>query len=347
MYEFDFKTLLRTMLNAKRRILLNCVIASAIGVVVAVSIPKEYVSECTLASEGQDGSMGGMGGLGNLASMVGVNMMRSADAIGPDLYPNVVSSRRFLVDLLYVDVRTTDDETLTFYDYLLFHSKSPWWSSAFKAMANGVKGLFGTEEGEEEKGRIDPERMTREEERFVDGLRGVVACRINDIDNTIDLSVRLQDPLVAKSMVDTVRVHLQDFIISYRTSKACHDLEYYREMEQEALRKYEQCQKEYALYSDSHQGTLLKTYSVEQDRLENEVNVALTMYTQMRQQVQMAEAKVQEKTPVFTIVESSSVPTRHSSPKKMLIVLACGVLALLGTCGWIYVKLLFSKPKEG
>jgi len=344
MYEFDFKTLMLTLWSARRRILLNCGIALVAGVIIALSIPRTYVADCTLASESQEDDAGG---LSSLASMAGINLSRSTDAIGPDLYPNVVSSRSFLVDLLYVEVQTQEGDRLSYYDYLRTRTRQPWWNWPFSALKQWMKSVLPSEKTQRLPGqRIDPEHMSREEELLVEGLKGAVGCRVNELDYTISLTVGAQDPNVAKQMVDTVMVHLQDFITAYRTSKARTDLRYYQQLEAETNQKFLQAQRDYAAYCDTHQGLILQAYQTEQERLENELQIALAAYTQMKQQVQMAEAKVQEKTPAFTLIEKSTVPTRPATPKRMLMVLAFMLLTFLGTCGWLYVKLLFFTKQE-
>ena len=345
MYEFDFKTLLKTLLDARRRILTNCCIALLLGLIVAFSIPKEYMASCTLASETQEGDAGQ---LGSLASLAGFNLLKTTDAIGPDLYPSVVASRSFLVDLLYVQVETKDGERLSYNEYLKTKTRAPWWDYITKPLKDFLKSL--SSESDSKKGpndRIDPEHMTRDEEALVEGLKGIVTCKVNELDYTIGLDVRSQDPNVSKIMVDTVMAHLQDFITVYRTNKARTDLRYYQQLEAEASQKYMETQKDYADYCDSHQGIILQAYQTELERLENELQIALATYTQMKQQVQMAEAKVQEKTPAFTVIEKSTVPNRPVAPKKLLMLIGFLMLGFLGTCGWLYVKLLFTPLQRG
>ena len=59
-----------------------------------------------------------------------------------------------------------------------------------------------------------------------------------------------------------------------------------------------------------------ESYRAEQVRLENEMNLAYQVYTSVAQQLQIAEAKVQEITPVYTIVEPATIPVKASKPSK-------------------------------
>ena len=58
----------------------------------------------------------------------------------------------------------------------------------------------------------------------------------------------------------------------------------------------------------------------------------------MANQLQLVKAKVQESTPVYTVIESATMPERASSPKKMLMLIAFVFLAGVGTTGWLFLK---------
>lgn len=74
----------------------------------------------------------------------------------------------------------------------------------------------------------------------------------------------------------------------------------------------------------------------------NEVELAYTVYTQVSGQLQMARAKVQEITPVYTVVQPATVPLRAAKPNKIMILIGFVFLAGVGCVGWIlFVKDLF------
>ena len=62
------------------------------------------------------------------------------------------------------------------------------------------------------------------------------------------------------------------------------------------------------------------------------------IYTQLVQQKQLASAKLIEQTPVFTVVQSATVPLKKSKPKRMIITLAFVFLAFCGTTLFIENK---------
>ena len=93
---------------AERKLVKACGIAVIVALVVAFSIPKEYATSVTLAPE--TGGKSVSGGIGALASMAGISLGASSgeDALSPELYPDIVSSTPFLINLF--DVRVKSEE---------------------------------------------------------------------------------------------------------------------------------------------------------------------------------------------------------------------------------------------
>lgn len=345
MYEFSLKTFYTVIKTSRLRITIHCALAVLIGLIIALSIPKEYTAEKMLAPEQQQEGLSG--GLANLANMAGINPSNSTDAIVPDLYPSVVESNDFIVNLLYTDITTMKGDTMTYLAYLRKHTDSPWWS----AIGKWVRKIISSNTASNEETtlnssvRIDPTKMSKNEDDIVAFARSNISCSISQLNNTINITVRAQDPVVAKIMADVVTDNLQDFIILYRTSKVRGDYEYYKTISETAYQKYLDAEKQYAQFCDRHSNATKQTYISKRDRLANDVQITLMSYTQMKQQEQMAEAKVRERTPAFTVIKQASVPNRHSSPRKVLIVAGMLFLALSVSLMHIYLRLLLSKNK--
>lgn len=344
MYEFTFQELIQHYKLHHHLFFRNTGIALVVGLVVAFSIPKVYTSTVRLVSETP--KEGGLGGnIGSLASLAGINLNNSEDAIGPALYPDVMASNKFLIDLLYTPVTTSEGKKYpSFVEYAQKEERSTWWSAAIKGAVKGLKNLLGkgSNEGIQDKSRLNPAFLTPEQEALVKGIKGAIECTVNDDSGVIALKAYAQDPLVAKNLVDAARRYLQDFIKEYRTSKVRNDLNYYTSLEKQLHKKYLAIQQRYVGYADSHQSLSLASYSSKLTDLENEMQAAYTAYSQMKQQVVLAEGKVQERIPVFTTVEESYVANRPTSPKKILLLLAFMFIGFSVTAIWLYIKLLFS-----
>ena len=59
-------------------------------------------------------------------------------------------------------------------------------------------------------------------------------------------------------------------------------------------------------------------------------------YTTLMTQYQAAKAKVQERTPAFTLVQGAAVPIKPAGPKRMIFVIGMCVLAVFGTSLYCY-----------
>jgi uncharacterized protein involved in exopolysaccharide biosynthesis len=57
---------------------------------------------------------------------------------------------------------------------------------------------------------------------------------------------------------------------------------------------------------------------MKEEDLENDMQLKYNIYQQVVEQRQLAQAKLQERTPAFTIVQRATVPIKHSSRPKVI-----------------------------
>lgn len=336
--EIDLLELARKLWDSRRLILKFCIVGVVVGLVVAFSIPKEYTTAIKLAPEASSGKTPG-GSLGALASFAGISAGgNSAEAVYPQLYPDIVASIPFTVGLFDIQVTDKDGENITTVrKFLEEDTSAPWWSAVmglpFKAIG-GIKSLFSSEETDLA-APLDTFRLTTEENAIVEALRARVGADVDTKTSVITLSVTMQDPMVSALLADSVAERLKMYVTDYRTNKARQDLNYAEKLNDEAKRDYLAAQQRYANYMDKNQGIVLRSARIEQEQLQNEAQLAFNLYNQTAQQLQAAKAKVQEITPVYTVVQPSSVPLKPSKPSKPLILVGCVFLAAVLASAWI------------
>lgn len=340
--EIDLLELATNLWRNRRTVLKWCGIGAIVGLVVAFSIPREYVTTVKLAPETVN-SRTGAGGLGALAAMAGFGGMGGgggADAVYPQLYPDVVSSVPFTVSLFDVKVTDIDEENkYTVAQYIEDETSSPWWSKVL-GLPGAVIGMLRGSEEEEKNHKLDQFHLTPKENAVVQAINSRVSASVDAKTSVVTISVKMQDPMVSAILADTVVARLQEYVTDYRTNKARKDLAYAEKLNQEAKQAYYQAQQRYADYLDRNQGLILYSAQTTRDRLENEATLAFNLYNQTSQQLQLAKAKVQETTPVYATVSPATVPIRPASPKKALILVGCVMLAFVMSAAWI----LFVKP---
>jgi uncharacterized protein involved in exopolysaccharide biosynthesis len=67
---------------------------------------------------------------------------------------------------------------------------------------------------------------------------------------------------------------------------------------------------------------------MDKQRMEAELTIAQTVYTELARQFEQAKLKVQERTPVFKVLEPAQIPTQRVAPKRTILVLVFTVVGL-------------------
>ncbi len=332
----DVMTMLKT---DRKRVLLYVGIAAVIGLAVAFTTPKTYKSTVMLAPE--ESGAGFSGSISSLASMVGMNMKigQTGDALYPEIYPDLVSSTDFLVGLFPVQVTTKKgDVRCDYYTYLTKHCRPALIDYPKIGMGRLMKSLMSKDDKRSSGAKgPDPFWLTRDESEVVKGIDGNIKCSVDKKTSVITITVTDQDPLVAALMADSVKNHLQVSITDYKTKKARIDLNYMQKLFDEARAQYDKARQVYAAYADANQEVALQSYKLKEEDLENDMQLKYNIYQQVVEQLQLAKAKVQERTPAFTVVQGASVPLRHSSRSKlatMVMWMFMGFALRMGILAW-------------
>lgn len=359
--EIDLMEYARKLWESRKTLLIASGIAAVLGVVIALTTPRQYTVTVTLAPESGKSGGGSLSGIASMLGMGGFSMGSDADALNVMLYPNIVSSTPFILDLMDTPVKTIDEEqpdtTLT--GYLTEYTKKSLMGTVislpFKAIG-GVISLFKTEEPEMTgPGTIDPFQLTKDQAKIAEGIKKLIVANVDKKTGITTVSVTMQDPMVAAMLTDTVLLKLKQHITKYRVSKAEDDCKYWENLNNQRRDEYYAKQKEYAEYVDANKNVVLQSVQIEQERLQNDMQLAYQVYSNVATQLQMARAKVQEAKPVFAIVEPASVPLKTSGTSRAMTVIGTIFLIVAGTAVWILfgkdflsqLKKGLKEPKEG
>lgn len=331
----DWMDILRRIYAIRKSLYKAAGVGLILGIIIALSIPKQYTVTVTLSPE-MGGDKAG-GGLASLASsfLGGGASSNSPDALNATLAPDIVASTPFILELFNTKVQTLDgklDTTLVAY---LDEQKSSWFSYIVKApgMAIGaIKSLFSEEA--DTVSVLNPFQLTKEESEKVEGLRKVLTANVDKKTAMTTLTVTMQDPKVTAIVADSVVAKLQQYIIDYRIKKAKEDCAYLEQLYKERQQEYYDAQSKYAHYFDSNRNIAFQSVRAEQERLQNDMNLAYQVYSQVAQQLQVARAKIQEEKPVFAVVEPATVPLQPSGTSWKVILVGIVFLAVCGTGTW-------------
>lgn len=343
----DWMDILRRIYAIRKTLYKAAGIGLILGIIIALSIPKQYTVTVTLSPEMSGDKAGGLASLAS-SFLGGSASSGSNDALNVTLAPDIVASTPFVLDLFDARVQTLDGELDTTLVTYLDEQKGPWWGYIKSAPNMAIKAIKSLLTDKTDTISIlNPFQLTYQEKGKVEYLKKQVVAEIDTRTGMTTINVTLQDPKVAAIIADTVVAKLQQYIIDYRIKKAKEDCTYLEELYHERQQEYYEAQSRYAHYFDSNRNIAFQSVRAEQERLQNDMNLAYQVYSQVAQQLQVARAKIQEEKPIFAVVEPATIPLFPSNTSRKIILLSVTILTICIIGIWQLIgKHYFKKIKS-
>ena len=333
--KIDIMTTLKNIWAIRKKLLKIGVITFVIACVIVLLIPKKYGIMVTLAPEAGQNGEGVLSGVASMLGMGGLNMGEDADALNVDLYPDIVSSTPFMLDILDTKVKRLNnlDEEMTIEEYIENHTGSIF-HKILALPGKGIKAVKGLLSDDADTiVKYNDYHLTKSQTVMLKNLRNMVATYVSKKTGVTNIEVTTEDPLVTAMLTDTIVAKLKNTIIEYRTAKVSDDCKYWELIYEERKADYYAKQEEYARYVDTNKNLVMQSVIAERERLQNEVTLAYQLYSNVATQLQLVRAKVQESKPAFAVVEPATVPLKAKGIGRSLtvivIVLIVEVLAIL------------------
>lgn len=338
----DVLQLIKKIWLAKYKILKSCTIAFVLSLVIAFSIPKTYQSEVVLVPE--TAKSPSLGAFGSLASIAGfdVSSFKQEDAIYPELYPQVVTSSVLLEELYGMQVTSLEgDINCSLYEYISSKQRKAWWEYVINSPVILKNKLFPKEKkaaSSSDTTTVAYKMYSETDVNIMNKLRKMISCSVDKGNDVVTITVDMQDPLIATQVADNVARLLQEYVTRYRINKSYEDYKYTNTLYEEARDNYYKIQTKFADYLDRHAlGTMKNSVRTAEDRMEDELDLAYSLYTQVAQQKEVARAKIQERTPVFSMIQPAEVPILAVAPRKVFIAVSFVLLTFFGHVVWLMI----------
>ncbi len=330
----DLQVVLKKIWEKKWTFAIILSITFIVSCIYIFSVPRYYTTDVKLAPEIDN--MSTSGALSSIASSFGFDLsnVQSTDAITPLLYPDLMEDNGFVSNLFDIPIATQDDSIKTnYFKYLKEHQKHAWWQPTI----DGIKNAFKKEEKSYKKANsdFDPYYMSKPQDEVAQAIRSNITISVDKKTGVITISIKDQDPLICKTLGDSLTTLLQKFITEYRTSKARVDEVYYANLARDAKKQYEDVRKKYIVFADANTDVILQSVKAKLEDMENDMQLKYNTYTTIQTQYQAAQAKVRERTPVFTMIKGAEVPVKPTGPKRVIFIL--GMLFLVFICTAFYV----------
>lgn len=340
-YELDLVVLFRLLWDAKFRIIKYFGASVIVGLAIAFGSPLEFKSEVEVMPELSQGS--GLGKLGSLAKQFGVSAATAngqMEGIGPDLYPGIIKSDELMQQVLRYEVRIPgEDEKATLFEYF-DHIKKDAPIEALISYTIGIPfTLLDWIKGDGDSARplseLLPEKSTRlvnlslAEWLVMEELKDRISANMNMETGIVSIEVKMPDPIMAADVADQVARFLEEFIVEYRTQKARRDAEFVEERYNDARIRFQDAQQKLATFRYENRGKLTVLAETREQMLLSEYDIAFSVYNNMAERLEEARIKLQEDTPVITVLSKASVPGEKSAPNRPLVMIITTILFLI------------------
>jgi len=379
--EIDLLEIVRKLWLGRKTILITTGIFLVMGIFLAIIAPKEYQSQVTLLVEpGGTNPAANSAILKQLSALTGVPAGGSQDALTPTLYPLVVGSVYFRLDVLNQQV--TDPKSgarITLARYLDQHPAQTL-NSILTKYTIGLPGtILGAIRGNKDQDTASARKpdnktgayifpstttspgvrsslvgppgsdsiaksLSRVEKRRIGMLKDRVNAEIKKGTNLLNITVKMNDPVVTKELAGSVVNTLTGYVIDYRTRKVKNDQAFIEELHAEAQVKYKLAQQRLAAYNDRNQNVVRSAARTEGESLKADYDLAFNVYTSLSQLLEQAKINVQENTPVFTMIEPPSDAVKTSGSLTTMLVMI--FLGLAAGIGWVYGVPVWRRLRE-
>jgi uncharacterized protein involved in exopolysaccharide biosynthesis len=353
--EIDLIEVIRHIWNGRWLIVKVTVGFIVLGLVIALGTTSQYKAEARLLPEIKD--MGGsassllrqFGGLGGL----NLPMAEGADAIRPDLYPDVINSTPFFLELMSQKVTTEDGEQLSVYDFVNEEMKGGAGATIAKYTIKLPWTIAGALKGEDESANSPAlpgdtiTSLTVMQYETILTLRDRITANMDQRSGVINISAEFPDRQVAAQIARFSVNYLGSYITDYRTEKATQDMLFVQQRYEEKKSEFHQSQLALARFRDSNRNIISAAVQAEEQRLEDQYNLAFNVYNGLAQQLEQSRIKVQEETPVIKVLEPVTVPVERSKPKRGMIMVVSAFMGVIVGLGWVFGRILVGNIRKG
>ncbi len=356
--EIDLLELARTFWNGRKTIFKSIVIAGILGVIIALLSSKEYTATTTIVPQ-TSSSASKLGGLSSLAAMAGFNLddvTNSGDILSPLVYPEIVSSVPFQLDLMNTPFTFSDvNHPVSLYEYYS-EIYEPGFLSLIGKYTIGLPGVIisalkGDPDQKITSEKNGPITLTEEQDDVRKIIDEQVTINLDSKQGFITLEAAFPEALLSAQVVDQARELLQKYITRFKIEKASDKLSFIEQRYQEKKKEFEKAQSKLAYFHDQNRNVTSAVARTEEERMQGEYSIALNVYNELAKQLEQAKIQVKEETPVFSVIKPATVPVEKSKPKRaMILVIWLFLGGIVGTgmvFGKEYMKDIKTKWNKG
>ena len=351
--EIDLIALAKTLWDGRKRIIYTVIVFAFIGLIIALFSPKQYTASSTMVPQISNQNSR-LGGLSSLAAMAGfsLDMNMQTTELSPYVYPQIVQSVPFQLEIMNTPFTFSDvDHPVSIYKYYTEIYKPGFLSLALKYTI-GLPGVIlkALKGNAQDSTLAIAEKHTIHLTQEQDDIRKIISDNLtlvtNDKEGYVVLNSSFQEPLLAAQVAQKGQDLLQQYITEFKIKKASAQLEFIEDRLAEKKKEFLKAQANLADFRDRNKNVTSAMARTEEERLQNEYQLAFNVYSELAQQMEQAQIKVKEDTPVFSVIKPVVVPIEKSKPNRPLILIIWTFLGGIVAIGWIFGKQFIAHVRE-
>ncbi|MBO4500457.1 MAG: hypothetical protein J5732_09450 [Bacteroidaceae bacterium] len=350
----DFLKLLRQLLRGWKTVAVTTAVFTVLGLVAALTMKKQYTASTVIVP--QLGSSSSSSSLSSLASLAGIDMTKtSGSELSPLIYPQIVESVPFRLEMLYTPVHYEKcDTAICMFDYARDYGGISVIDTVIKYTVKLPFVILNAIRSKDEPVELDnildsdavrPVEIKKEEENFIEILKERIRLSVDNKEGYLTLTVKGDEALQTAELCIKAQQLLQNEITRLRTEKTQAELKYIQARYEEVKEETEFYQDELARIVDRAKDMTTTSAKIEQNRLQSKYNTANSVYQELAKQLEQAKLAVKKDTPVFTVVKPVTLPIK-SSNSRLKVLIIWSFFGFIVSCGIVLARGYWPMLKE-
>ena len=347
----DIIALLKQLWVARKTILKITMVFLFLGLFVAVFSKKEYTASTTFVPANQ--GEGTKGNLGSLASLAGINLGGATGGaeISPELYPQIVNSIPFQLELLETKLTIEGQEKPVSYKEYYTTIYSAGVIGNIKKYTLGLPGvLLSLFKADAEQEIVSQENqilsLSQENHALIKQLAEQISLAVNAKEGFVTISATLPEARASAQLTIKAQTLLQDYALKFKTQKSIEELTYIEDRYLEKQQEFTKIKIEFARFQDQNNGINTALGKTKLLQLQADYDLVFSVYTELAKQVETQRLQVKKDTPLFTVLKPVNIPNEKSAPKRPLIVIIYLFLGLVLSIGYVLVRPIVLNVKK-
>lgn len=328
-FEISIKELFSFVKKYYKRAILIAIIGGVFGLVYSFTKIREYTAQTILLPEYR---LAAGSSFMSLAFGAGNLNFDGAEKLGPELYPNILSSTPFALSLLDMPLKDKDNNSYdNFKNYLGKDSTVSFIGSVLKfILPKNDNDIIKFEQllyNELEKNNII--FLDAKKNAQVSYVTNIVNTEIDAKNGIITIRCEFEDQVIAAQIVEFSKKYIIQYIENYRTSKIASQKEFLVQRVKEVEKKLKESEYGLQSYRDKNRDSYLNTFKIKELQLQNDFNLYSMIFNDLSNRLEQTIIKEKEEKPVFKVLEPTRVPIFKSSPNRKVYFLAGSFLAVI------------------